>query len=87
MLVCVSVCVSVVCVCVCVCVCVRVCVCVCVCRKVTHSDILADVFHGGVGRLRVAYLDTASRGVANTTKTLVQRSYFIFHLCGNDLIG
>ena len=76
--VCVCVCVcSVHCVCVCVCsvqiVHVHcVCVCVCVCRRVTHSDILADVFHGGVGRLRVANLDTASRRVTNTTKTLVQ---------------
>ena len=51
------------CVCVCMCVCVHACVCVCVClcecvyRKVTHSDVLADVFHGSVGRLRVADLN------------------------------
>ena len=55
------------------CVCVGVCVCVvCVCRKVTHSHVLADIFHGSVGRLRVADLDTAGRGVTNSTKTLVQ---------------
>ena len=53
-------------------VCVCVCVCVCCGRKVTHSDVLADVFHGSVRRLRVADLDTAGRGVTNTTKTLVQ---------------
>ena len=70
----------------CVCMCVCVCVCVCV-LKVTHSDVLADVFHGSVGRLRVADLDTAGRKVMNTNKTLVQRSYFIMNLCGSDLIG
>ena len=49
-----------------------VCVCVCVYRKVTHSDVLVDVFHGVVGRLRVANLYIAGRGVTNTTKSLVQ---------------
>ena len=68
-------------------VCVRACVRVRTYRKLTHSDVLADIFHGSVGRLRVADLDTAGRGVTNTTKTLVQGSYFILHLCGSDLIG
>ena len=71
----------------CVCVCVCVCECVCGYSKMTHSDVLADVFHGSVGRLRVADLDTAGRRVTKTTKTLVQRSYFIMNLSGSDLIG
>ena len=68
------------CVCVALCVCMFVCVCVCMCvcvykriqKGVTLSDILADDFHGGVGRLRVANLDTAGRGAMNRTKTLLQ---------------